>query len=509
MEFGLKSGYPERREYGWEVGSRRWAGDDYGWQTEESFQKVAKERDRGFLSDTIDTVKQYVADPIQRGIASIPGAEPVLNFIGGVATWMDKNAVDPYRQAAQDPAQVGTPQALLGTILTLPETGSTAGREAARAVGVDVRVGESIGGAAGEALQGGVVGKFGQAAKAISKLPPGTGKLQPAMAAVDGLQLNFGKATATLEPPTVMKAVTTTVPEALEAARVSTGQKLMDARLGEQYTKRTKDILAKENDIKYLKETLEGLDELKGDPKSLMTFIQKDPDLLYTWNRYTEKYGAEEAFDRTRANLAQRKTNADTAWSQIKSNVLPFEKEGDYKKWYGSDAAKPMRRKAEVVLRAKGDLKIKEYLQQHHLIPKGMTAAYFDKMDQLIAAGKAKPDDLIVMALIARNKGMPTGDVKVNLKDLIPTPHAELHTILRRQGDEVAKTKLIKDLSKVDSVDDLMRMWVEEFSPDGRFTYNYETAKIFQELDSLLEEMTGISKNVRKRDVKEKVSKRP
>ena len=115
--------------------------------------------------------------------------------------------------------------------------------------------------------------------------------------------------------------------------------------------------------------------------------------------------------------------------------------------------------------------------------------------------------DLIVMAEIALKKGMPTGDVKANLKDLIPTPHAELHTILRRQGDEVAKTKLIKDLSKVNSVNDLMRMWIEEFSPDGRFTYNYETAKIFQELDSLLEEMTGISKNIRKRDIKYKDKK--
>ena len=327
---------------------------------------------------------------------------------------------------------------------------------------------------------------------------------QFAMAGAGGPQLSIRGGDVNLQPPTVMKAVTTTVPEALEAAGVRTGDELMDARLGKQYTKRNRDVLAKENDIKYLKETLAGLDELKNDPKNLIKFINKNPELLETWNRYTKKYGADEAFSRTRANIAQRKTNADTAWSQLKSNVLPFEKDGEYRRWYGSDAAKPDRRRVETALRVKGDLKIKEYLQQHHLIPKGMTAAYFNKMDQLIAAGKAKPDDLIVMAQVALKKGMPTGDVKANLKDLIPAPHAELHTILRRQGDEIAKSKLIKDLSKINNVDDLMRLWVKEFSPEGKFTYNYETAKIFQELDSLLEEMTGISKNVRKRDVKEK-----
>jgi len=474
--------------------------------------------------------KQYLGtelvDKIEEGVGfvtGLPGIKQTLNFVGGTVNLVGKTVVDPLKRVAEDVERgYYQPENLseyvgvgFGNLARLHEysTGkaSEIGGEVAKAVNVDPRIGSFIGETALEtavtAGAGKALGTVGKVAKTLDRFdPPG-----PSMAlagATAGPNVAFRGGSVNLTPPTVMKAVTTTVPEALEAAGVRTGQDLMDARLGKQLTKRTKDILAKENDIRYLKETLEGLDELKGDPKNLMAFIQEDPDLLYTWNRYTEKYGAEEAFDRTRANIAQRKTNADTAWSQLKSNVLPFEKEGDFSKWYGSDAAKPMRRKAEQILRAKGDLKIKEYLQQHHLIPKGMTAAYFDKMDQLIAAGKAQPDDLIVMAQIALKKGMPTGDVKVNLKDLIPTPHAELHTILRRQGDEVAKTKLIKDLSKVNSVDDLMRKWVKEFSPEGRFTYNYETASIFQELDSLLEELTGISKNVRKRDVREKPTKR-
>ena len=157
----------------------------------------------------------------------------------------------------------------------------------------------------------------------------------------------------------------------------------------------------------------------------------------------------------------------------------------------GSEASKPFKRASEKILRVKGDLKIKEYLQQHHLLPKGMTAAYFNKMDELIAAGKAQLDDLVVMAEVARAKGMPTGDVKVNIEDLVPTPHAELHNVLRDQGAEIAKSRLTLDLSEVNDVDKLMELWVREFDPDGNFTYNVETAKVWTGLDKLLKELRG------------------
>jgi len=222
-----------------------------------------------------------------------------------------------------------------------------------------------------------------------------------------------------------------------------------------------------------------------------MRFVSEDPDLFKLWTRYTEKYGADKVFAKVRSNLAEKKAEADTMWSRTKSNVLPFEKEGNFSKWYNSSAAKPFKQKAEKILRARGDLKIKEYLEQHHLIPKGMTAAYFDKMDQLIANGKAKLDDLVLMAEVAVAKGKPTGDVKVNIEDMIPGPHNEMHMVLRSQGAEVSKSKLIKDLSKVNSVDELMEKWVREFDPDGNFTYNYETAKVWQGLDKLLKELRG------------------
>ena len=291
----------------------------------------------------------------------------------------------------------------------------------------------------------------------------------------------------------VMKAVTSQHAEALELTGRKTGEEIVgaDVAIGKQLTKRKKDIQSVESDIKYYKEALEGLDELKGDPRNLRAFVGEDPDLSRLWNRYVEKYGPDKVFAKVRSKYAEQKAAADTMWSRIKSNVLPFKKEGDYSKWYASSAAKPFKQKAEKILRARGELQIKEYLQQHHLIPKGMTAAYFDKMDQLIASGKAKLDDLVLMAEVAAAKGKPTGDVKVNIEDMIPKPHNEMHMVLRSQGAEVAKSKLIKDLSKVNTVDELMEKWVREFDPDGNFTYNYETAKVWEGLDKLLKELRG------------------
>jgi hypothetical protein len=344
----------------------------------------------------------------------------------------------------------------------------------------------------------------GSAAKRV--IPKGVPKPKPAAPPID-MMMPPGMAPAMaggapMPPPMqlqvnkggiVLKAVTSQHKEALALTGRKTGEEIVgaDVGLGKQLTKRTKDILSKESEIKYLKETLEGLDELKGDPNNLMRFVSEDPDLFKIWTRYTEKYGADKVFAKVRSNLAEKKAEADTMWSRTKSNVLPFEKEGNLSKWYNSSAAKPFKQKAEKILRARGDLKIKEYLEQHHLIPKGMTAAYFDKMDQLIANGKAKLDDLVLMAEVAVAKGKPTGDVKVNIEDMIPGPHNEMHMVLRSQGAEVSKSKLIKDLSKVNSVDELMEKWVREFDPDGNFTYNYETAKVWQGLDKLLKELRG------------------
>lgn len=465
-QVGLVSGKLEEKEYGYKPGSRVYAGPYWGWQTQESYQKTIEMRGGAaffnFMSSLGKPVKQFLA-PVAKKLA------PVAEAVSGVV--QATPLVGPFTEA-------------LGT------TTETLRQEAVQR-GLDPRFGD-VAVMAGEEL---VTAGLGKAVRAAEKvLPPPGGGPQLALAMAGAAPMQPMVVTPSFERGgLVMKAVTSQHKEALELTGRRTGEEIVgaDVGLGKQLTKRKRDIQSVESDIKYYKEALEGLDELKGDPRNLRAFVGEDPDLARLWNRYVDKYGPDKVFAKVRKKYAEQKAEADTMWSRIKSNVLPFEKEGDYSKWYASSAAKPFKQKAEKILRARGDLQIKEYLQQHHLIPKGMTAAYFDKMDQLIASGKAKLDDLVLMAEVAAAKGKPTGDVRVNIEDMIPKPHNEMHMVLRAQGAEVAKSKLIKDLSKVNTVDELMELWVREFDPDGNFTYNYETAKVWQGLDKLLKELRG------------------
>lgn len=465
-------------------------------QERERQQKEAAARrqlpDRPLGAEALDAIEQDIA-----AFTQLPGVRQTLNFVGGAVNLVNEAVLEPARYAATDPSQMGSAQALAGTAIlgaeSLIEKSSRGGEIIAEALNVDPRIGKIIGGGAAEELLTLGAGKFAKGVgQVIDTLPPPGAAPQLAMAGATPTP------TMTTAPSferggMVMKAVTSQHAEALELTGRKTGEEIVgaDVSIGKQLTKRKKDIQSVESDIKYYKEALEGLDELKGDPRNLRAFVGEDPDLARLWNRYVDKYGPDKVFAKVRKKYAEQKAEADTMWSRIKSNVLPFEKEGDYSKWYASSAAKPFKQKTEKILRARGELQIKEYLQQHHLIPKGMTAAYFDKMDQLIASGKAKLDDLVLMAEVAVAKGKPTGDVKVNIEDMIPKPHNEMHMVLRSQGAEVAKSKLIKDLSKVNTVDELMERWVREFDPDGNFTYNYETAKVWQGLDKLLKELRG------------------
>ena len=116
-----------------------------------------------------------------------------------------------------------------------------------------------------------------------------------------------------------------------------------------------------------------------------------------------------------------------------------------------------------------------------------MSAAFFDKMDELISKNIATKDDLILMAEYAANQGRRTGDVKANLINMAKDPHNELHNILRAQGSELKKSDYVRMLENVDNVDDLLVKWRELLAGDA--AYNIETAKIWEPLDDLLKEI--------------------
>lgn len=313
--------------------------------------------------------------------------------------------------------------------------------------------------------------------KGIDRIPPMGPQLQVSLAGVNNFDSFIGPRMQQLQPPTVMKAVTTTDPEILRGVRggIKTGADLSSPAQTKQFIKRNKVIEQKKLRISELNEQLTALRELEKDPKNLQIYLNDNPEIKDIYNR---KKGD---MKRVYKSLNERKTDAQEALSQAQSNVLPFEKEGPNQSFFRTTAALT-EKKAEESARA-----VKGFLEQHHRFPKGISAAYFDKMDDLISKGLAEKDDLIAMAEYAANQGRRTGDVRSNLLNMAKDPHNELHTILRDQGAEIPKSAIENMLKKVDNVDELMRQWKEVLA--GDVAYNMDTAAIWEPLDNLLKEI--------------------
>ena len=480
-EIGQLSGSLEEKEQGFKPRSRIYAGPDWGWQTEESYNKIVQERNQGFGSEAVDFIEEKAGQAFGL-ISQIPGVKQGLDFAGGVVRFVDKTAIQPAIQAAEDPSQAGTPQALAGTVFKAGQMAEQGGAQIARNLGVDPRIGSAVAGAAYETVTGAAVGKIGKIADTLT--PPGGGGLTPAMAGA-GPQITIRGGSVNLQP-TVMKAVTATDAPTLAGVRggIQTGADLVSGAQGKRLIKRDLDIEGYRNTIETKINEMKALRELRGDPKRLKQFVDNaSPELQAYWK--SDKGNVDKIISRLDGN----KKNAQEGLSRAQSNVLPFDTTKRAAEIGSSENVNYFRskvgltaKKAEESARA-----VQGYLEQHHLFPKGMSAAFFGKMDELISKNKATKDDLILMAEFTANQGRRTGDVKANLINMAKDPHNELHTILRAQGAELKKSDYVRMLENVDNVDDLLVKWRELLSGDA--AYNIETAKIWEPLDDLLKEI--------------------
>jgi len=301
-----------------------------------------------------------------------------------------------------------------------------------------------------------------------------------------GPQLSMRGGSVSLQPPTVMKAVTATDAPTLAGVRggIQTGADLVSGAQGKRLIKRDLDIEGYRNTIETKVNEMKALRELRGDPKRLKEFVDNSsPELQAYWK--SDKGNVDKIISRLDGN----KKNAQEGLSRAQSNVLPFDTTKRAAEIGSSENVNYFRskvgltaKKAEESARA-----VQGYLEQHHLFPKGMSAAFFGKMDELISKNKATKDDLILMAEFTANQGRRTGDVKANLINMAKDPHNELHNILRAQGSELKKSDYVRMLENVDNVDDLLVKWRELLSGDA--AYNIETAKIWEPLDDLLKEI--------------------
>jgi len=153
----------------------------------------------------------------------------------------------------------------------------------------------------------------------------------------------------------------------------------------------------------------------------------------------------------------------------------------------------------------KGVDQIIEQVDLHHKFPKGISAAFFNRGRDLIEDGVMTYNELVNMAKRAQKKGIEPGDIETNLEPMFKTPHDTFHAEMRAQpsyqfpGDnlEISKTKLTQRLRQVKNKKDLNELWDQLLSEDAK--YLYETAEIWQPMDKAIKsvspEYTGTAKS--------------
>ena len=416
--------------------------------------------DRPLGAEAIDAIEQDIA-----AFTQLPGVRQTLNFVGGAVNLVNETVLEPARYAATDPSQMGSAQALAGTAIlgaeSLIEKSSRGGEMIAEALNVDPRIGKFIGGGAAEELLTLGAGKFAKGVgQVVDTLPPPGAAPQLATAAATPAPPSMSVAPSFEKGGLVMKAVTITDPETLRVTGRQTGEDALSPEQAKQQTKRILDIQKAENALAQAEDELAVLADIHGRKPTK----EENPRV---YRQFQNALGA--------------KGRAQTDLSRAQSNVLvPTE---DNPLWYKTTKALFVKKQEQL---RRG---LTQALEQHHKFPKGLSGAYFSRMDELIDAGLAEPDDLFVMADYARKKGVEAGDVRSNLANQVKKPHTELHRYMRGTGEELSKTKWKQVVKEAKTVDELMVLWRDII--DNNVTPNYKLAEIWQPLDDLVQELRG------------------
>ena len=410
------------------------------------------------------------ADTVEQGfqqISQVPVIKEGLQFLGAGVRFIDETM-------SQDQGPGGM---VYRTYQDLQEKAQQGGEFYADKLGVDPRIGRFVG---GEIFDTAATAGLGSVAKktaaVVDKLPPGG--MSPQLAMAGGMTAPTQLAPQITKGGVVMKAVTTTDQPTLEAVRggVKTGDKLVTPTQGKRLIRRDVEIDRLKGSIEQTNVQLDALLELQGDPNNLRLFLNDNPEVEQLMGMYE---GRPDQIKKVANRLRERRIGAQESLSRQQSNILPFD-ETDPNFFRSKEGL--VAKKQEEVRRS-----IEGYLEQHHLFPKGISAAFFGRMDDLISKGKADKDDLILMAEYAVAQGKRTGDVKSNLINMQKDPHNELHTMLRASGAELGKTDYVRSLKDVKDVNELMRRWRTMLDSD--VAYNVDTAKVWEPLDDLIKEV--------------------
>ena len=302
----------------------------------------------------------------------------------------------------------------------------------------------------------------GSAAKRV--IPKGVPKPKPAAPPID-MMMPPGMApamagAAPMPPPMklqvnkggiVLKAVTARDPESLRLAGVKTGEDIISPEQAKQLTKRSLKV----------EQHLAKIDSLQ---TGLIDALDTGADAS--------------TIKRLRANLKKERPKLYSARSNIS---VPTPEDPLY---YGTAAA---RRDRKAIALTEG---VTETLEEHHLFPKVVSGAFFGKMDELIKAGKAELDDLVLMNRVAIAKGRKPGDYKSGMYILGETPHNEYHTLMKEAGDEFKRNQAeawAGVVNEAKTVDDLLVLWRDTL--DNLVVPTAEDIQSYNKLDKLLQEI--------------------
>jgi hypothetical protein len=435
-QVGLVSGRLEEKEYGFKPGSRVYAGPDWGWQTQESYQKTIKMRRGGAFFDWMATT---IGDPIKAAISPVvqavaPVVQPVAEAVSGII--QSTPVVGPLSQAVST-------------------TTETLRKEAAQR-GIDPRVAD-VAMMAGEELVGGVVGKtLGMASKVINNLP---GPPTPGLAMVGGAPM-----------PTPMQ-LRPAIEKGGMVMKATTSPEWTGSGMGQGVAKTPK-----------YKQTVESYME------SVPTFSDAAAEI-------ERRFAAGEITESRRKNaLSKLKKKADAELSTFAydpENPPVYAESSRTKVTREAQIPDPI---AELITEKPAKA------HQHHYLAKAQTRPFVNKMLELVKNNIADLDDLVNFFTWPEQYKLYPGNVRSNMADLSPRAHVpseavtefdrkfNVHRMLQDVGLEVKSgtkggaTEFITKnygLKNVKTADDLMRSWdqfLQEIGIPGK-----EAAKTIQE----------------------------
>lgn len=137
-------------------------------------------------------------------------------------------------------------------------------------------------------------------------------------------------------------------------------------------------------------------------------------------------------------------------------------------------------------------------LELHHLIPKGASAAVYNRVRKFIDLGQATGKDLHrIEQKFKKAIGHSTGDLKENLLAMSETPHNRFHTEMRKQPSwtfkgenlEMTKEALSNRLMKIKNMKDFEAVLDQFIENDIKPLV--ENARIWEPTDDILKSLGG------------------